>query len=147
MDFIVSFFCKKDDPIKNNSDEEAKLVNNTNPIGEVITPKEDDEPAITEQIENTVNNDDKKDEVDAVTNPDEVDEVDEVEDALMKAEETGDEDTLIQIVEEEVDNMVEKEVEDALMKAEEKGDEDTLIQIVEDLLMNEEIEEDDEESI
>ena len=144
MDFIVSFFCKKDDPIKNNSDEEAKLVNNTNPIGEVITPKEDDEPAITEQIENTVNNDDKKDEVDAVTNPDEVDEV---EDALMKAEETGDEDTLIQIVEEEVDNMVEKEVEDALMKAEEKGDEDTLIQIVEDLLMNEEIEEDDEESI
>ena len=44
--------------------------------------------------------DDKKDEVDAVTNPDEVDEV---EDALMKAEETGDEDTLIQIVEEEVD--------------------------------------------
>ena len=144
MDFIVSFFCKKDEPIKNNSDEEAKLVNNTNPIGEVITPKEDDEPAITEQIENTVNNDDKKDEVDAVTNPDEVDEV---EDALMKAEETGDEDTLIQIVEEEVDNMVEKEVEDALMKAEEKGDEDTLIQIVEDLLMNEEIEEDDEESI
>jgi len=144
MDFIVSFFCKKDEPIKNNSDEEAKLVNNTNPIGEVITPKEDDEPAITEQIENTVNNDDKKDEVDAVTNPDEVDEV---EDALMKAEETGDEDTLIQIVEEEVDNMVEKEVEDALMKAEEKGDEDTLIQIVEDLLMSEEIEEDDEESI
>ena len=141
MDFIVSFFCKKDDPIKNNSDEEAKLVNNTNPIGEVITPKEDDEPAITEQIENTVNNDDKKDEVDAVTNPDEV------EDALMKAEETGDEDTLIQIVEDEVDNMVEKEVEDALMKAEEKGDEDTLIQIVEDMLMKEEIEEDDEESI
>ena len=82
MDFIVSFFCKKDEPIKNNSDEEAKLVNNTNPIGEVITPKEDDEPAITEQIENTVNNDDKKDEVDAVTNPDEVDDVDEVEDAV-----------------------------------------------------------------
>lgn len=141
MDFIVSFFCKKDEPIKDNTDEEVKLINNTNPIGEVITPNEDDEPAITEQVENTVNNDDKKDEVDAVTNPDEV------EDALMKAEETGDEDTLIQIVEEEVDNMVEKEVEDALMKAEEKGDEDTLIQIVEDMLMNEEIEEDDEESI
>jgi hypothetical protein len=141
MDFIVSFFCKKDEPIKDNSDEEAKLVNNTNPIGEVITPNEDDEPAITEQVENTVNNDDKKDEVDAVINPDEV------EDALMKAEETGDEDTLIQIVEEEVDNMVETEIEDALMKAEEKGDEDTLIQIVEDMLMNEEIEEDDEESI
>ena len=141
MDFIVSFFCKKDDPIKNNSDEEAKLVNNTNPIGEVITPKEDDEPAITEQIENTVNNDDKKDEVDAVTNPDEV------EDALMKAEETGDEDTLIQIVEdmlmrdEETGDDID-EVEDALMKAEDTGDEDAIIQIVEDMLMK-----DDEESI
>ena len=144
MDFIVSFFCKKDEPIKNNSDEEAKLVNNTNPIGEVITPKEDDEPAITEQIENTVNNDDKKDEVDAVTNPDEVDEV---EDALMKAEETGDEDTLIQIVEdmlmrdEETGDDID-EVEDALMKAEDTGDEDAIIQIVEDMLMK-----DDEESI
>ena len=42
MDFIVSFFCKKGEPIKDNSDEEAKLVNNTNPIGEDVTPKEDD---------------------------------------------------------------------------------------------------------
>lgn len=99
MDYIVSFFCKKDEPIKDKTDEEVKLVNNPNPIGEVVTQKEDTEPAIAEQVENTVNNDDKKDEVYAVTNPDEKEEINEVEDALMKAEETGDEDTLIQIVE------------------------------------------------
>ena len=120
MDFIVSFFCKKDEPIKDNSDEEAKLVNNPNPIGEVVTQKEDTEPAITEHVENTVNNDDKKDEVDAVTN------YDEVEDALMKAEETCDEDTLIQIV------------EDMLMK-----DDETEEEIEEEI----EVDEDDEESI
>ena len=145
MDFIVSFFCKKDEPIKDNSDEEAKLINNTNPIGEVITKKEDTEPAITEQVENTVNNDDNKDEVDAVTNPDEKEDIDEVEDALMKAEETGDEDTLIQIVEdmlmneeveEKVDNMVEKEIE-----TEEE------IETEDEIEAEEEIDEDEEESI
>ena len=142
MDFIVSFFCKKDEPIKDNSDEEVKLVNNTNPVGEVVTKKEDTEPTITEQVDNTVNNDDKNDEVDAVTNPgekeeiddkkDEVDAVtnhDEVEDALMKAEETDDEDTLIQIV------------EDMLMRYEETGDETDEEEI------EEEIEVDENESI
>ena len=65
----------------------------------------------------------------------------------MKAEETGDEDTLIQIVEdmlmrdEETGDDID-EVEDALMKAEDTGDEDAVIQIVEDMLMK-----DDEESI
>ena len=46
MDYFLSFFCKKSNPIDDISDEEIKLVNDINPIGETATKKADEDEVL-----------------------------------------------------------------------------------------------------